>query len=168
MAGPVLVPCIVESVRVHVLTGVHVVLLQELATKRMVPIWIGADQAHSIATRLAGITSDRPLTHDLMMSVLGRLGAGVTRVVVKDLVSDGAGGGVFHGSLFLSVGGAEIEVDCRASDAIALAVRGDVPILVAEPVFERSGIADQPGGADDLAVFRAFIDTLPDEPRGGR
>jgi len=82
-----LVPCTVESVRVHVLTGQHVVLLQAKETNRLLPIWIGADQAHSIATRIAGIASERPLTHDLMVDVLTKLGVEITRIVVKDLVA---------------------------------------------------------------------------------
>src|SRR5260221_6219794 len=88
-----LVLCTVESVRVHVLTGQHVVLLQPKDSDRLVPIWIGADQAHSIATRIAGIPSDRPLTHDLMMSMLQSAGVEITRVVVKDLVTDSGGSG---------------------------------------------------------------------------
>src|ERR671937_354037 len=83
-----LVPCTVESVRVHVLTGQHVVLLQARESNRLLPIWIGPDQAHSIATRIAGIASERPLTHDLMMDILGKLGAEITRIVARILVSD--------------------------------------------------------------------------------
>src|SRR5437870_4251300 len=94
-----LVPCTVESVRVHVLTNQHVVLLQAEGTNRLLPIWIGPDQAHSIATRIAGIASERPLTHDLMVDMLTKVGADITRVVVKDLIADDAGGGVFHGGV---------------------------------------------------------------------
>ena len=75
-----LVPCTVESVRVHVLTNQHVVLLQAEGTTRLLPIWIGPDQAHSIATRIAGIPSERPLTHDLMVDMLTKVGAEITRV----------------------------------------------------------------------------------------
>ena len=97
-----LVPCTVESVRVHVLTGQHVVLLQAKDGNRLLPIWIGPDQAHSIATRIAGIANERPLTHDLMMDTITKLGAEITRIVVKELVSDESGGGIFHGSLFIA------------------------------------------------------------------
>lgn len=165
-----LILCTVESVRVHVLTGQHVVLLQPTDSERLVPIWIGADQAHSIATRIAGIPSDRPLTHDLMMSMLRASGAEITRVVVKDLVTDATGSGsVFHGSVFLHIDGHEVEIDSRASDAIALAVRCEARILVAGEVIERSSIAatgeDQDAG--ELGVFRQFIESLPDEPGSG-
>src|SRR2546422_9075191 len=118
-----LVPCTVESVRVHVLTGQHVVLLQAKESNRLLPIWIGPDQAHSIATRIAGIASERPLTHALMMDVLSKLGVEITRIVVKDLVADDSGGGVFNGSLFLQFGEREVERDCRPADASALDVR---------------------------------------------
>ena len=163
-----LVLCTVESVRVHVLTGQHVVLLQPQDSERLVPIWIGADQAHSIATRIAGITSDRPLTHDLMMSMLTACGVEITRVVVKDLVTDSSGqGSVFHGSVFMQLGDREMEIDSRASDAIALAVRCEARILVAQGVVDRASIAAS--GEDDetpgeLGVFRQFIESLPDDP----
>jgi uncharacterized protein len=166
-----LVLCTVESVRVHVLTGQHVVLLQPKDSERLVPIWIGAEQAHSIATRIAGIPSDRPLTHDLMMTMLEATGAEITRVVVKDLVTDPAGqGSVFHGSVFLQVHEREVEIDSRASDAIALAVRCDARILVAESVVDRASIAatgEDESGATELGVFRQFIESLPDEPPQG-
>ncbi len=160
-----LVPCTVESVRVHVLTGQHVVLLQEKDADRLLPIWIGADQAHSIATRIAGIASERPLTHDLMMDMLGKVGAEITRIVVKDLVSDDAGNGVFHGSLFLHVGDREVEVECRPSDAIALAVRCEARILVADTVLDRSAILAESEDDEGLAVFKQFIESLPDDPQ---
>lgn len=165
-----LVLCTVESVRVHVLTGQHVVLLQPKDSERLVPIWIGAEQAHSIATRIAGIPSDRPLTHDLAMSMLAATGAEITRVVVKDLVTDSSGNGsIFHGSVFLQIGEREVEIDSRASDAIALAVRCDARILVSELVVDRSSIAGSGEEAEtgELGVFRQFIESLPDEPTPG-
>ncbi len=160
-----LVPCSVESVRVHVLTGQHVVLLQAKDGNRLLPIWIGPDQAHSIATRIAGIASERPLTHDLMMDVVTKLGAEITRIVVKDLVSDDTGNGIFHGSLYLHIGEKEVEVDCRPSDAIALAVRCDARILVADTVLDRSAILAESEDEDGLAVFKQFIESLPEDPQ---
>lgn len=160
-----LVPCTVESVRVHVLTGQHVVLLQAKDGNRLLPIWIGPDQAHSIATRIAGIASERPLTHDLFMDVVSKLGAEITRIVVKDLVSDESGNGVFHGSLFLQSGAGEVEIDCRPSDAIALAVRCDARILVSDTVLDRSAIVAESEEDQNLSVFREFIESLPDDPQ---
>jgi hypothetical protein len=160
------VACAVESVRVHSLTGQHVVFLQGRDSERIVPIWIGGDQAYSIAVSIAGLRSERPLTHDLMAEMLAKIGVEVTRVVVKDLVDDGNGSGVFHGSVFLQAGDREIEIDSRASDAIALAVRAGARILVSDEVFDRASMA--PDGSDEdageLAIFRQFIESLPDEP----
>ena len=161
-----LVPCTVESVRVHVLTGQHVVLLHAKDSNRLLPIWIGPDQAHSIATRIAGLASERPLTHDLMMDILRKLGAEITRIVVKGLVSDDSGGGIFHGSLFMQLSGNEVEIDCRPSDAIALAVRCDARILVADTVLERSSIVAESEEDQNLTVFKEFIESLPDDPSG--
>jgi len=165
----VLLQCTVESVRVHTLTGQHVVMLQPKESDRFLPIWIGADQAASIASQLAGIRAERPLTHDLMVDILRELGVEITRVVVKDLVDTGDGQGVFHGSIFIQSGEREVEVDSRASDAIALALRCDAPILVAETVLDRSAIrpdAEADGDDDDLSIFKQFINTLPDDPSG--
>jgi bifunctional DNase/RNase len=160
-----LVPCTVESVRVHVLTGQHVVLLQARESNRLLPIWIGPDQAHSIATRIAGIASERPLTHDLMMDMLTKVGAEITRIVVRDLVSDESGGGIFHGSLYLQLGEKEIEIDCRPSDAIALAVRCTARILVADTVLDRSAILAESEEDQNLTVFKQFIESLPEDPQ---
>lgn len=165
-----LVQCTVESVRVHALTGQHVVMLQPKESDRFLPIWIGADQAASIAQQLAGVRADRPLTHDLVVDMLRKLGVEITRVVVKDLVESGDGQGVFHGSIFIQAGEQELEVDSRASDAIALALRCDARILVAESVLDRSAIRPDGGPGhedeDDLSIFKQFINTLPDEPTG--
>jgi bifunctional DNase/RNase len=162
-----LVPVVVESVRVHVLTGQHVVLLQERDSGRLLPIWIGPDMAHSIATKLAGIASERPLTHDLMIGVLEKVGAEITRVVVRDLVSDDQGGGTFLGSVFLQVSGEEVEFDSRPSDAIALAVRSGARILVAQEVLDRSAFVPETEDDEKLAVFKEFIDTLNFESGSG-
>jgi len=155
-----LVPVVVESVRVHVLTGQHVVLLQERDSGRLLPIWIGPDMAHSIATKLAGIPTERPLTHDLMIGILEKVGAEVTRVVVRDLIADDQGGGTFLGSVYLQVGEQEVEFDSRPSDAIALAVRTNARILVAEEVLDKSAIVPEADDEDKLSVFKEFIDTL--------
>jgi len=85
--------------------------------------------------------------------------------VVKDLVSDEAGGGIFHGSLFLQLAGREIEIDCRPSDAIALAVRCDARILVTDTVLDRSAILAESEEDHNLTVFKEFIESLPDDPQ---
>jgi bifunctional DNase/RNase len=100
-----------------------------------------------------------------MMDMLTKLGAEITRIVVKELVSDDAGGGIFHGSLFMQLAGKEIEIDCRPSDAIALAVRCDARIMVADTVLDRSSILAESEEDQSLTVFKQFIDSLPDDPQ---
>jgi bifunctional DNase/RNase len=100
------------------------------------------------------------------MDVLSKLGVEITRIVVKDLVADDTGGGVFHGSLFLQFGEREVEVDCRPSDAIALAVRCAARILVSDTVLDRSAISGESEDDQNIAVFKEFIQSLPDDPPG--
>ena len=76
---------VVESVRVHMLSSQHVVILREAQAERYLPIWIGSWEAQSIAMRLQGVEAERPLTHDLMASVLGELGVSVRHIIVSDL-----------------------------------------------------------------------------------
>ena len=134
-----LVPCSVDSVRMHEETKQHVVLLKHDETGRVLPIWVGPDSAHAISLPLHGKTSERPLTHDFMRDVLARLGVRVTRVVVRSLTPPTGGDpkiGVFLASAFLGSPAGEIEVDCRPSDAIALALRAGAPIFVASEIFD--------------------------------
>ncbi|MBA2633526.1 MAG: bifunctional nuclease family protein [Chloroflexi bacterium] len=157
-----LVEMVVESVRVHMLSSQHVVILKESEKDRYLPIWIGSSEANAIAMRLQGLSAERPLTHDLMVSVLGGLGARVSRVVVTHVTD-----GTFHARLYLeNAGGDESEVDSRTSDAIAIAVRTGSPIYVDERVLDEAGVepdaSDEEGGVDEerLAVFREFVNSL--------
>jgi bifunctional DNase/RNase len=156
-----LIEMVVESVRVHVLSSQHVVILKEADNDRYLPIWIGPSEANAIAMRLQGLSAERPLTHDLLVSVLGSLSASVSRVVVTH-VQDGT----FHARLYLERDdGSETEVDSRTSDAIAVAVRTGSTIYVDERVLDEAGV--EPDASDDdeqsdekLAVFRDFVNSL--------
>jgi uncharacterized protein len=157
-----LIEMVVESVRVHMLSSQHVVILKESERDRYLPIWIGSSEANAIAMRLQGLSAERPLTHDLMVSVLGGLGARVSRVVVTHVTD-----GTFHARLYLeNAGGDESEVDSRTSDAIAIAVRTGSPIYVDERVLDEAGVepdaSDELGAEDEerLAVFREFVNSL--------
>src|SRR5829696_132753 len=105
-----LIEMVVESVRVHMLSNRHVVILKERERERYLPIWIGPWEASSIAMRLQGLTPERPLTHDLFATTLEQLGASVERVIIADLVDE-----TFHARLYLEVDGRTIEVDSRPS-----------------------------------------------------
>ena len=119
-----LVEMVVESVRVHMLSSRHVVILKERERERYLPIWIGPWEASAIAMRLQGLTPERPLTHDLFATTLEELGARVERVVISDLAEE-----TYHARIFLELDGRVVEVDSRPSDALALAVRVERPDL---------------------------------------
>jgi uncharacterized protein len=139
-----LVEMVVESVRVHMLSNRHVVILKDVEGARYLPIWIGAWEASAIAMRLQGLTAERPLTHDLFATTLAELGVRVDRVVISELAEE-----TYHARLYLERQGLEVEVDARPSDALALAVRGEVPIFAAESVLDQAALGGDPDAADE-------------------
>jgi len=164
MAGR-MIEMTVESVRVHMLSTQHVVILKELERDRFLPIWIGPWEANAIAMKLQGLTPERPLTHDLLAGVLEELGATIREVVIADLADE-----TFHARILLEAGGRLHEIDSRPSDALALAVRAGVRIFAAEAVLERAGVLGDQAADDDtpdderLSVFREFVNSLDVEP----
>lgn len=153
---------IVESVHVHAESSQHVVLLRERRGERYLPIWIGPWEASAIATRLQGMLPDRPLTHDLYTRTLLELGVRVERVVVSDLSED-----TYRARIVLEQGELDVEVDARPSDAIAIALRADAPMFVANSVLDRAGVL--PGAEQDrrLSMFREFVNSLEFDLGGG-
>jgi bifunctional DNase/RNase len=158
----------IESIRVSMLNYQRVVILKEKASERYLPIWIGPAEADAIAVKLQDVTVPRPLTHDLLGSVISSLGASVNSIIVNDLRND-----TFFAKIVLAVDGKQIEVDARPSDAIALAVRVKVPIFAEEAVLEKAGIIIDPETGkpapareippeelDRMSAFREFIESL--------
>ena len=142
-----LVEMVIESVRVHMLSNRHVVILKDTEGDRYLPIWIGAWEASAIAMRLQGLAAERPLTHDLFAAALERLGVRVERVVISELSDE-----TYHAQIHLERDGVQVEVDSRPSDALALAVRAEVQIFAAEDVLAQAGLAvdpDEEAGEDD-------------------
>jgi bifunctional DNase/RNase len=139
-----LVEMVVESVRVHMLSNRHVVILKDVEHDRYLPIWIGAWEASAIAMRLQGVSAERPLTHDLFVATLEQLGVRLDRVVVSELADE-----TYHARLFLNRNGTEVEVDARPSDALALAVRCEAPIFAAEEVLAQAALGTDPDAVDD-------------------
>jgi bifunctional DNase/RNase len=166
----------IEGIRVSLMNYARVVILKEKESDRYLPIWIGPAEADAIAVRLQEVSVARPLTHDLLRSVLETLGAQVTRVVVNDLAND-----TFYAKIILDIDGRPpLEIDARPSDAIALAVRVQVPIFAEETVLEKAGVhLDKEGEPSDtvlsqpepmgkvdeeelkrMSAFREFIESL--------
>jgi bifunctional DNase/RNase len=124
----------VVAVMVDQATQQPTVLLQGKRDRRSVALAIGLAEATGIAVPLQGVTPPRPLTHDLFLTLFGRLKVTLTRVVITDLRDD-----IFYATVYLSAGGSEFQLDSRPSDAIALAIRAKVPVLVEERVFDKAG-----------------------------
>ena len=120
-------------------TQTPVILLRGKRDHRLVQLAIGPTELSAIAIPLNGITPPRPLTHDLFLTLFGQLKVQLTRVVITDLRDD-----IYYAVLHLQTGTGEIVLDSRPSDAIALAVRARVPVLVEDRVFDKAGAIEGP------------------------
>ena len=171
---PNMIEVVIDSVRVHLMTPQRVVVLKQLDTERYLPIWVGPYEAEAITVALQEVEMIRPLTHDLLKNVFGAFSARILRVEIVKLQDD-----IFYGNIVAQVDGQEVNVDSRPSDAIAIAVRAHVPILVSPVVMESAGIIPEqevadgsqpPGeaaaeplseeGVQRLSVFEDFVDKL--------
>lgn len=150
----------VDSVKVSMLSQHRVVVLREEGQDRYLPIWIGPFEADAITIGLQSIQMTRPLTHDLLKAIIDHMEASVSHIWVNDLKND-----TFFAEIVMEANGRKLKVDSRPSDAIALAVRVNVPIYVAESVMDRAGIVpseheDVTEEEEKLSAFRDFVDTL--------
>lgn len=157
----------VEGVRVETPTNTPIVLLRERDGSRYLPIWIGAAEATAIAYAQQGVVPPRPLTHDLLRLVILELGHTLTRVRITNLEA-----GVYYAALDID-GGAEsggYTVESRSSDAIALALRMNAPVLAPRPLLDEAGIRIEEDGdgdgeapEDELERFKEFLDHVSPE-----
>src|SRR5437867_10065844 len=131
----------VVAVLVDQSTQQPTVLLQGKRDKRSLAMTIGLAEATGIAVPLQGATPPRPLTHDLFLTLFGRPKVALTRVVITDLRND-----TYYAMIYLTANGAEVQLDARPSDAIALAIRAKAPVLVEDRVFEKTGARAPRGG----------------------
>lgn len=125
----------IDSIRVSLMNYQRVVILKEKESNRYLPIWIGPAEADAIAVKLQNVELSRPLTHDLLQSVITTLGASVDHIVVNGLKDD-----TFYANLALSIDDMKLDIDSRPSDALALAVRVGATIYAEESVLEKAGI----------------------------
>jgi uncharacterized protein len=176
MFMPKMIEVVIDSVRVSLTNQQRIVVLREKDAERYLPIWIGPYEAEAITVALQEIEVARPQTHDLLKNVLNTMNARLVRIEVISLRED-----VFYGNLVVETGGRMLNIDCRPSDALALAVRAHVPIMVANEVMDSAGvipekdIAEKPAPAanlppspapaeedseERLSVFEDFLDKL--------
>jgi bifunctional DNase/RNase len=159
-----MIQVVIDSIRVSLMSPHRVILLREMDSERQLPIWIGPFETDAIVVELQDVETARPLTHDLLKTVIEHLGGTVSHVLVHALVEDH-----FTARVFIDQDGRLLEIDSRPSDAIALAVRAKVPIFVAEEVMDEAGVTqdeeilsteDMSTSDEELDVFRDFLDTL--------
>jgi bifunctional DNase/RNase len=150
-----MIEVIIDSIRVSLMSQYRIVILKDTTSDRYLPIWIGPCEADAITIELQEMPPQRPLTHDLLKSMIRELGD------------------VYYARIVIDIGGKQIEVDSRPSDAVALAVRTKAPIFVAEPVMERHSIEPEDDverslgetpkeevDEDRLSAFKDFVNTL--------
>ena len=125
----------VDSIRVSIVDKQQIIILKTEDSERFLPIWIGPFEAQAIAVKLHDLWLPRPMTHDLMSSVIADLGARVERIVVTDIAD-----GTFYARVLLVADGKGVGVDSRPSDAIALALRVEAPIYVENSVLDEASI----------------------------
>jgi bifunctional DNase/RNase len=138
-----------------------IVLLKTADGNRYLPIWIGHPEAAAILMKLQGASTPRPLTHDLLVNVLAELGVDVVRVTVTELREN-----TFYASITVAQNGNEVEIDSRSSDAIAVAVRAQVPIYAADEVIEESAIemeGDDVNEEEIVDEFKRFLEGVTPE-----
>ena len=139
-----------------------IVLLKTADGNKFLPIWIGHTEAAAILAKLQGSDSPRPMTHDLMSQLLAELEAEISRVTVTDLREN-----TFYALITLRAADAEIEIDSRPSDALALAVRAEAPIFASEELIEENGIEFEDDEADDaeqvVERFKEFLEDVTPE-----
>ncbi|MGH7964831.1 MAG: bifunctional nuclease domain-containing protein [Candidatus Binatia bacterium] len=120
------------------LSNSPVVILQDQASKKAIPIWVGAFEAQAIALELQGVPPPRPLTHDLVKTILDQVGVGFDKIVVSELK-----GSTYYARIYLTAAGKPLEVDSRPSDAIALALRFHRPIFVARGLLDSAFLPEK-------------------------
>jgi len=152
----------IDSIKVSLISHHRVVVLREMEAERYLPIWIGPFEADAITTKLQGVEVPRPLTHDLLKSVIQEMGAAVSYVLISDLQDE-----TFYGRIILELNSQLFEIDSRPSDALALAVRTNAPVYVEDSVMQKASIEPilgeeilTPEEEDKLSIFREFVDTL--------
>ncbi len=130
-----LIEVVIDSLRVSLTNQQRIVLLKAVNADRFLPIWIGPFEAEAITIALQEIEVARPQTHDLLKTILDLLNAHLQRVVISNLKDD-----IFYATIIAEAANKELEIDARPSDAIALALRAHVPILVTKEILEEAGI----------------------------
>ncbi len=178
---PDMVQVVIDSVRVSLMSPQRVVVLRQTDVERYLAIWVGPYEAESITVALQEVEMSRPLTHDLLKNLFNTFNAKILRIEIIALKDD-----IFYGNIVAKADKKVLDIDARPSDAIALAVRAHVPILVGQDVMDAAGIVPErdmqkegpvarledtrplplppADGEEGLDVFEDFLKKLKDDP----
>lgn len=154
-----MVEVVIDSIRVSLMSQQRIVILREVNSERYLPIWIGVYEAEAITISLQEVEVIRPLTHDLLKNVFTSLNARIVRVEISALKDD-----TFYGNIVVEVDGHLLDIDSRPSDALNLAVRAHVPIMVARSVLDSAGIIPEENIKDEAALAKPAKTPKPQEP----
>ena len=142
-------------------TNMPIVILKDIGSDAVLPIWVGMYEANAIALEIEKVTTPRPMTHDLLKNLLVGLDANVRKVVVNELRDD-----TFFAIIWVERDGQIISIDSRPSDALALALRVDCPIFVEDEVLKTSRIATSVSDRVSQDELRKWLENLGDEDLG--
>ena len=142
-------------------TNMPIVVLKDINGNAILPIWVGIYEANAIALEIEKVSTPRPMTHDLIKTLLLGLGTGIRKVVVSELKDD-----TFYAVIWLDKDGELISVDSRPSDALALALRLDCPIYVDESVLKTSKRSNAAADKVSEEEQRRWLESLDDEDLG--
>ena len=142
-------------------SNVPIVILRDIQSQLFLPIWIGVFEANAIALRLEGIDPPRPMTHDLLRSVVDQLGGTVEKIVISDLRES-----TFFAMIHVRNNSSSLAIDARPSDAIALALRTEAPIFVLRSVLDKAQAVDLAAEASDEEKLKKWLEEISPEELG--
>ena len=157
----VLIRMTVRGIALDPITNMPIIILKDMEEKRALPIWVGIFEANAIALELEKIATPRPMTHDLIKNILDGLGATVQQIVVNDLKDN-----TFFAVIEVSYNGNTVNIDARPSDAIALALRVNAPILVTEKVVSKAKSMDIAEEKEETDRWKEWLENLKPEDFG--
>jgi bifunctional DNase/RNase len=153
-----LVPMSIKGLMLDPVSNSPIVVLKDDEDKFFLPIWVGIFEANAIALQLENVATPRPMTHDLLRNMISELDGRVTRVVINDLRDS-----TFFAQIRISTSGKTLEVDARPSDAIALALRTEAPIFVAQSVLDQAQTITPDAEDQDEKMKKWFENLGPDD-----
>ena len=153
----------IRGLRVDPITNMPIIVLRERDGERVLPIWVGVFEANAIALQIESVQTPRPMTHDLLKSVIDELGGRLERIVVSELKDN-----TFYAKLRLRSPKGTLSVDARPSDAIALALRSGARIFVEEAVIQGARTLDDAGSREpeDIGRLQKWLENLSDDDLG--